>query len=128
MTRSTKRSIRYYQTFIYVHICRTQAEIISKVTPLTPPEFNANVSFQAALTSADLDLLSKDDDTFTVDLRRRIAAQVKIEVSELTKASCFEAILEGSMAVILGAFSTVARKGKGLVTGQSRAKNVKKGQ
>lgn len=86
------------------------------------------MSFQAALTPADLDLLSKDDDTFTVDLRRRIAAQVKIEVSELTKVSCFEAILEGSMAAILGAFNTVARKGKGLVTGQSRAKNVKKGQ
>ena len=86
------------------------------------------MSFQAGLTSSDLELLSKDETTFNADLRKRAATQVRNEVSELTTVSCFEAIFESSVTAIIGAFSAVARKGRDIVIGhgQGRGKSGKR--
>ena len=78
------------------------------------------MSFQAGLTSSDLELLSKDEATFNADLRKRAATQVRNEVSELTTVSCFEAVFENSVMAIIGAFSAVARKGRDVWTHEQR--------
>ena len=85
-----------------------------------------NVSFQAGLTSGEIGLLSMDLDTFTAETRKRIATQVKSEMSELATVSCFEAVLEGSMDILIGAFSAAARKGKTIIAGQGRPKNARR--